>query len=310
MTSTTAVTTGGASLPLELLAGALDAGPGSAVAPGGTPRTTAARATATEKASRTAKAASAPKAPAAKKASTSKKTTSAKSSTTKAAGYATKLPADYAFLRDPRISIEEKLSRFIGMLMAKSEQDLLRQMEKMAPGSTANAAGATGSTGGAATAKPAAKKVSIWGLAKSILPPLGMASQLVGDAALKKLVQQLSGPVLGAAATALGGPALGALASQLGPTIGELVTRDVKVDLSGLASLVGLDAGTTASAKAAGTSATTASTAGAADGTASEKAQLMELQRLQDRDKELFTLFSNMLKAMHDARMTSIQNLR
>jgi hypothetical protein len=36
----------------------------------------------------------------------------------------------------------------------------------------------------------------------------------------------------------------------------------------------------------------------------------MELQRLQNQDQELFTLFTNMLKAMHDARMTAVQNIR
>jgi hypothetical protein len=307
MTSTTAVSTAGAA-PLELLGAALaapGAGPATAARPAATARGSAASTTKAPSAS-TSKTTT-------RKATTRKAGTAAAKKTT--TGYATRLPADYAFLRDPKLSIEEKLSRFIGMLLAKSEQDLLRQMEKMAPGSTAASAGAGGATGGGSASKPAARKVSIWSLAKSILPPLGLASQLVGDATLKKLVQQLSGPVLGAAATALGGPALGALASQVGPSVGELVTRDVKVDLSGLASLVGLDGG----AKGSGTSAAsgsstaaggTAAQASGADGSTSEKAQLMELQRLQDRDKELFTLFSNMLKAMHDARMTSIQNIR
>jgi hypothetical protein len=36
----------------------------------------------------------------------------------------------------------------------------------------------------------------------------------------------------------------------------------------------------------------------------------MELQRLQDRDREMFSLFSNMLRAMHESRMTAIQNIR
>ncbi len=295
MPSISAVLTGGATLPLELVAGAASkaakaSGPGSATPTAKTTAKPAAKTTA-----------------AAKKATSTKKATTTKTPTAKATGYATRLPADYAFLRDPRLSIEEKLSRFIGLAMTKSEQDLLAQMEKMAPGSTAAGAGATTSS----AAKPAARKVSIWSLAKTILPPLGMASQLVGDATLKKIVQQVSGPVLAAAATAVGGPALGALASQLGPTIGGLITRDVQVDLSGLASMVGLGGGTSASTSAGSGTAGSSGTAGAASaGGTSEKAQLMELQRLQDRDKELFSLFSNMLKAMHDSRMTCIQNLR
>ncbi|MBK9518915.1 MAG: hypothetical protein IPO09_16505 [Anaeromyxobacter sp.] len=303
MPSTSAVTGRGVPLPLELLTGA--AGPAAGktapraaagkASPATTGRATAAKAS-------TAKAGTAKKAPA-RSSTTSKATT----------GYATKLPADYAFLRDATLTLEEKLSRFIGLIMTRSEQDLLRQMEKMAPGATASSAG---STSGGGAAKPAAKKTSLWGLVKTLLPPLGLASQLVGDATLKKLVQQLSGPVLGAAATALGGPALGALAAKLGPTLGGLLTRDVKVDLSsagtlldlsGVAELVGLGGGAAASGAAAAAS---ASKAGAADGSTSEKAQLMELQRLQDRDRELFSLFSNMLRAMHETRMTAIHNLR
>ena len=298
MPSISAVLTGGATLPLELVAGAASKA-AKASGPG--------RATPTAKATTAKGAGKATTAKPAAKATAARKTTTAKASTAKATGYATTLPADYAFLRDPRLSIEEKLSRFIGLAMTKSEQDLLAQMEKMAPGSTAAGAGATSSS----AAKPAARKVSIWSLAKTILPPLGMASQLVGDATLKKIVQQVSGPVLAAAATAVGGPALGALASQLGPTIGGLITRDVQVDLSGLASMVGLGGGTSASTSAGSATAGSSGTAGAAGaGGTSEKAQLMELQRLQDRDKELFSLFSNMLKAMHDSRMTCIQNLR
>lgn len=306
MPSTSAVTGRGVPLPLELLTGA--AGPAAGSAASG--KAAAAKAGAQRTGTANASAA---------KTGTAKKATTKASTTSKATtGYATKLPADYAFLRDATLTLEEKLSRFIGLIMTRSEQDLLRQMEKMAPGATTSSAG---STSGGGAAKPAAKKTSLWGLVKTLLPPLGLASQLVGDATLKKLVQQLSGPVLGAAATALGGPALGALAAKLGPTLGGLLTRDVKVDLSsagtlldlsGVAELVGLGGG--AAAAASGGAAATASggspKAGAADGSTSEKAQLMELQRLQDRDRELFSLFSNMLRAMHETRMTAIHNLR
>ncbi len=311
--STNAVSGGGASPLLDRLAGLA----GDAAAAAGGPAGAASR----TQASRTATPAGAA-GPGAAKVNTSKSTgakapaTKKKTTSKKATGYATgAVPKDFAFLRDPKLTLEEKLSRFIGMMMTRSEQDLLRQMEKMAPGSAAAGGGAAGGS----TPKPASKKTSLWGLAKALLPPLGMAAQLVGDTTLKKLVQQLSGPVLGAAATALGGPALGALASQVGPTIGGLITRDVKVDLSGLASLVGLGSGAGSSASAGGGAAGGASAGSAAgksgaatgaDGATSEKAQLMELQRLQDRDREMFSLFSNMLRAMHESRMTAIQNIR
>jgi hypothetical protein len=298
MPSTTALTPGGLPLPLALLAtGGGQAGPGVAATATSAARK-AAGATATKA---TAKAASTKAAAStAKKATTAKKTTSTASSAAKATGYATKLPADYAFLQDPRIPIEEKLSRFIGLLMAKSEQDLQRQMEKMAPGSTT----ASGGAGTTVTSKPKSSGFSLWGLAKQLLPPLNLASQLVGDTQLKALASKVSGPVLAAAATAVGLPQLAPLAEKFGPTLVGALSKDIS---AGLAALTG-------GGSAATTSGTTASSSGAkatgADPATSEKAQLMELQRLQDRDKELFTLFSNMLKAMHDARMTSIQNIR
>jgi hypothetical protein len=299
MTSTTSPSLGGLPLPFELPA-ALAAGPGG---PGGAPRTGAAGRTSaatTGKARTTTAAARSP----AKKTSRAATpgTASARTSAAKAPGYATRLPADYAFLRDPKLSIEEKLSRCSGLLLTKSEQDLLRQMEKMAPGSTANAPGATGAP---AAPRPKPPKFSLWGIAKQLLPPLNLASQLIGDAQLVKLATQVSGPVLAAAATAVGLPALAPLAAKLGPSLVSALTKDVSADLSAL----------TGGAPGSGASAATgAGTGGASkasgDGGTSEKAQLMELQRLQDRDKELFSLFSNMLKAMHDARMTAIQNIR
>jgi hypothetical protein len=302
MTSLTGVTIAGVPLPLDLVAGAV----GEAVA--GTKTTAATKSTTAAKASAAKTASTAKKAT-----TTTKKTTTSttkKTTTSKATGYATNLPADYAFLRDPKLSIEEKLSRFIGMAMTRSEQDLLRQMEKMAPGSTAaGAASGTTASGTSAAAKPTSTKVSLWGLAKNLLPPLNLASQLVGgDTKLKALVTQVSGPVLAAAATAVGLPTLAPLAAKYGPTLVGALTKDISVDLAALGG--GTSAAGAVSTGGTSTSAGSTAKANGADGSTSEKAQLMELQRLQDRDKELFSLFSNMLKSLHDSRMTCIQNIR
>ncbi len=313
MPSTTSVTLGGVPLPLELLTGAAGPGPSAsrAAGSGATSRVLAAR-TAT-----TGAAGSASKATSARKATSSKAATAKKTTARKSTGYATRLPADYGFLRDPKLSIEEKLSRFIGLLMAKSERDLLAQMEKMAPGSTAASASRSGSTAGgaggaagSAAAAPKSTKLSLWGLAKSLLPPLNLASQLLGDAKLKALVTQVSGPVLAAAATAVGLPQLAPLAAKFGPTLVGVLTRDISLDVAALTGGTNGSSGTSSNGATSPSGGGSTSKAGPAEGATSEKAQLMELQRLQDRDKELFTLFSNMLKAMHDTRMTSIQNIR
>lgn len=298
MTSSLTAITGGLPSPLDTLAAALAGGGAGATAPAATPRPTAAsRASASAGKATTTQKAAAKKATAAKKTTVAKKATAAKA---RATGYATRLPADYAFLRDPKLSIEEKLSRFIGMLMAKSEQDLLRQMEKMAPGSAPASSGSGGASG---AAKPKSTKLSLWGLAKGVFPALNLASKVVGDAQLKQLASQLSGPVLAAACTAVGLPQLAPLALKYGPQLVGALAKDITLDL-------GLLTGGGASGAGSAASGGGAAKSGSAEPATSEKAQLMELQRLQDRDRELFTLFSNMLKAMHDARMTAIQNVR
>lgn len=282
------------------------------------------------------------------KATTSKKATAkkpaAKASTTKP-GYAqTTLPAEYAFLRDPKLSLDQKLSRFIGLVMAKAEGDLLAQMEKMAPGSatkggTASGATSTSGTGGSSSAgatgaaAPKKKGFSIWSAVKVIMPAVGIAAGVLGDAATKKLVQQLSGPVLAAAATALGMPQLAPIALQAGKALGAVATDDERgagaavtalggmaasaltstIDVAGGATAAGTKAATGGATGSSGTAGTTSSggTAGTT-GTASrsELADQLELQRLMERQKETFSLLSNILRTNHEARMASIQNIR
>ncbi len=273
---------------------------------------------------------------AAAKARTSRASTAARSAarkpaskaTAKKAGYATStsLPAEFAFLRDPRLSLDEKLSRFIGILMTRADQDLLAQMEKMAPGAKAKASG--GTQAGGASAPKKKRKGGLWGAVKLIMPAVGMASSVLGEAATKKLVQQLGGPALAAAAAALGMPQLAPLALKAGATLGALVTDSAKGELGEVASAIGTlaeAAGTGAFSAAGvaggGVTATAASATGATAGGGatggtgaaaggSEKADQLELQRLMERQKETFTLLSNILRANHEARMASIQNIR
>ena len=298
----------------------------------------AAKASGTSKVGGTAQTSVAAKSGATAKASTaSKSSDTAKSSSTSKAGYAVKLPAEFAFLDDPKLSIEEKLSRFIGLMMTRSEQRLQAQMEKMAAGSSGADGGASSSGSKSSTSSSSAKSgFSLWSLAKALVPPLGLASSLLGDSTVKSLLGEVSGPVLAAAATALGMPELAPFALKLGPEVAKLITSDAAVATSWLDAGAAASSTTTAATAASGrpapptatgstgttgtaSSSSTSSTAkssassaksAAAEGSTSEKAQLLELQRLQDQDKELFALFSNMLKSMHDARMTAVQNIR
>jgi len=237
------------------------------------------------------------------KKTTTRKTTAKKTTTKKTTGYSkTTLPAEFAFLRDAKLSVEEKLARFIGLIMSKAEKDLLAQMEKMAPGSKTSATGGSSGTGGSAATKP--KGFSLWGVVKAIVPGLGMASELVGDAAVKGLVKQLSGPLLASAATALGMPQLAPLALKAGPALAALVTDEAKATGGGSSGATG----SSGTSSASGTS--SQSTAKASDDPKSEKADMLELQRLMEREKETFSLLSNILRMNHEARMTSVNNIR
>jgi hypothetical protein len=62
----------------------------------------------------------------------------------------------------------------------------------------------------------------------------------------------------------------------------------------------------------ASSGATTASGASASTTAAgkNEQVQLMELQRLVDKQKEMFAMISNVLRAQHDTRMAIIGNTR
>jgi hypothetical protein len=197
----------------------------------------------------------------------------------------------------------------------RNDDEVVKKMEEM-KGGTAAAASGTGSASGSASAAP--KKsggFSIWGALKAVVPALGLASQVVGDAKLKSLITQVSGPVLAAACTAMGMPALAPLAMQLGPQLASGLV-DGKVggdDASALGDLVG----GTDSSSAAGTSsaAGSASTTSKSSSTSSsspknEQVQLMELQRLVDKQKEMFAMISNVLRAQHDTRMAIIGNVR
>jgi hypothetical protein len=342
MSTATTVSPGGTAPPLLDLAGALGsaaAGAGPAAnaasfAGAGAAKTSAGKAG-------TAKAGGAKASSAAGKAGTTKSATAAKKASTarKAAGYAVRLPAEFAFLRDGKLTIEEKLSRFISLVMSRAEKDLLAQMERMAPGSTVTSTGggasgrtaagtsASGAAAGAppVTAAPAAprkKRSGLWGVLKVVLPQVGIAAKLLGDAKVKALVQQLTGPVLAAAATALGHPYLAPVALQAGSALAGAL-EDEEVDEPAKAGGTAAAGGTVAAGGAsqplaaaalasgsASTSSGTRATSGSAASAESEKAQQLQLQRLVDKEKEMFTLLSNMLRSMHETRMASIANIR
>jgi hypothetical protein len=166
-------------------------------------------------------------------------------------------------------------------------------------------AGAASKSGSSGTAKKK-KGFSVWSALKALVPPLGMAAQLVGDAKLKSLLTQISGPVLAAAATALGLPMLAPLALKAGPGLAGAIL-DGKLGGEEVAAAVGEAVGGSSTSSAGGSSGTSASSAATGK---NEQVQMMELQRLVDKQKEMFAMISNVLRSQHDTRMSIIGNVR
>jgi hypothetical protein len=238
----------------------------------------------------------------------SKTTTTAKkkkSTSTTKSGYASSasLPKDLTFLRDPKLSVEEKLMRFLAYMNAKSEAEITKKLEEMGGGAAAKS-GATSSGGGTGGTK--AKTKGFWGtaldVAKTGIPALGLTFQALKNPTTKAMLKQLGGPVLAAAAAAIGFPQAAPVLAKLGPQIVDYAAAGLQaVEKAAAAEQQG-----TSSASGSGS---TGGASGAGTGK-SEQLQLLELNRLVEKQKEMFQLTSNMLKAWHDTRSHIIGNLR
>ncbi len=221
-------------------------------------------------------------------------------------GYAS-AGTDFAFLKDPTLSVEEKLFRFMCAIAKRNDDAVVKKMEEM-KGEAARAAARSGST-----APKKSGGFTVWSALKTIFPVLGFTAKALGDAKVKSMVSQLSGPVLAAGASALGLPMLAPLALSAAP---DLTGAILDMKLGDEASEVGRTGsrstgGSSGSSGSGGstTSSGSATSSGAASGP-NEQVQLMELQRLIDKQKEMFAMVSNILRAQHDTRMSIIGNVR
>lgn len=207
------------------------------------------------------------------------------------AGYATATTSKtdpLAFLRDPKLSIEEKLLKLLGHLNAKWDKEMQEKLDKIAAGE--------GGAKTTAASKPKKKGLlgSLAGAFAGALGGTGLVAALKVPA-VKTALKKLGGPVLAAAASALGFPAAAPLLLKYGPTL---------VDAAmGLASAAG--------GKGSASSKTSQATSASGAMSDSERQTvLMEIQRIQSKQQEMFGLVSNLLKANHDTRTSIIQNIR
>ncbi|MGB8931052.1 MAG: hypothetical protein WCC48_07375, partial [Anaeromyxobacteraceae bacterium] len=224
------------------------------------------------------------------------KAASATSATT--SGTSSSAAGSLAFLKDSRLSVEEKLARLMVQLSDKYEKQLeqkLQQYGDLESGKTSSSS----STKKSSSSEPSIVSALGKGLS-SLASKAGLGKELAGF--LPKLASQVAGPVLAGAATALGLPALAPLILKAGPLLGSVA--------SGVVS--GLTGSATASGKSTTSSkASTSGSSGSSSASApSEKLLMTEIQILQEKQKEMFSLVSNILRSMHDTKMAVIGNVR
>jgi hypothetical protein len=219
-----------------------------------------------------------------------------------------KITGEWSFLTDASLSVEEKLARFMAAVQKKLDGELTQKMEdykaKYGEGGT--------------EAKKQDDGGGIFGtILKVLVPPLAIADSIFGgvDEFLKDALQALGGPVLAALATAVGLPMLAPAALALGQGLGAMVagesstakkTPAKKTDTKTDASKDKSPAKGTTAAKPKPDPKTGTGEAGSPD----ERLQMLEIQRLVDKQNQMFTLVSNVMKSMHDTSMVAVQNLR
>lgn len=212
----------------------------------------------------------------------------------------TSTASDFAFLHDKTMSIEDKLFYFMLAVQKKTDRELQDAMERYEKQFAKS--GSSSSSGGSSA--QSAKKDEGGGLfgflgdvvdaLGAVCPPLAIARKTLGDLDLGRIATQLSGPLLASLCTAWGMPMLAPVALQLGPQLVQ-------------SALGGAESGGSAPASS-GTSGSSGSTSGTTE--ADERYELMKLQRLVEKQQQMFSLISNMLKVMHDTGMNAIHNIR
>ncbi len=183
---------------------------------------------------------------------------------------------EWSFLDDRRLSIEEKLFRFMKLAMKKSDDALQAKMKEYRDKFVENKGG--GILGGIAKA--------VSSVVKSVAP-----LDLLVDG-LQQFAKVFGGPALGALVTALGMPQLAPVALKLGGEIGSFVASQ-------------LDGGSAAQGSG-GSGSSKSKEAGSPD----ERLMMMELQRMVEKQNQMFATVSNILKATHEASMNAIHNIK
>jgi hypothetical protein len=230
------------------------------------------------------------------------------------AGAGTKAGGEWSFLSDPALSIEEKLSRFMIAVQKKLDTELTDKMDDYK---------AKYGEGGTETKKEDGGFFG--GLLSSILPGIGggggIFDSLFGglEGMLGDALKSFGGPLLAALASAVGLPMLAPAAMKIGESLGGALSGALK-GTTGKGGSSGTKTGSTSKSTSTAKSPSTAkSTPTAKSGTTTQKGEagspderleMLEIQRLVEKQNQLFTLVSNLMKGMHETTMVAVQNVR
>jgi len=201
---------------------------------------------------------------------------------------------EWAFLDDPRLSIEDKLFMFMKLVIKKSNDELEAKMKDFKAGKTS---GTTGSSGASGTSQAKKSSGGLFGILKKVFPPLAALAKVIP--ALPDLVNKL--------ATQVAPQLLGALMIPLGaPWAAPLVQKAASELLPAALSAVDGGSGGASGSAASGGSSGSSGVSKEND----ERLQLMEIERMMQKTNQMFATVSNVLKATHDAAMTAVNNIR
>jgi hypothetical protein len=208
----------------------------------------------------------------------------------------TSTSSDFAFLHDAKLSIEEKLFRFMMAVQKRTDRELQDAMERYEKEFAKSKSSSSGSSTQAAKKDDGGGLLGFLGgvfdALGAVCPPLAIASSTLGELGLTRIATQLSGPLLASLCTAWGLPMLAPIALKLGPEVVQLALGEAQ------------------SSSSSSSSSSTSGTSSSEKTDVDERYELMKLQRLVEKQQQMFSLISNMLKVMHDTGMNAIHNIR
>ncbi len=178
---------------------------------------------------------------------------------------------EWGFLNDSRMSIEDKLFQFIKLAQKNTDDELDKKMKEYRD-------------------KYCNKSDDGGGLLGAVG---GFLGSVFGGGLLKDALEEIGGLVFKAGATALGITPLASVLGSIGKNIGGWVG-------SQLTSALGIP-------KSSGSS---SSSQKKEAGSPDERLDMLEIQRLADKQKQMFDCVSNILRVIHETAMTAVGNIR